>query len=159
MQSESHPHAHNQGPRAAGSKEGLSLYGLFHHLARTPQGKYLLRQYFLRPSLNIDLINERLDAIGVFLRPNNQGAVESITKSLNGVFNVRTSMINLRKGITGGSGKAGGIARSVWTGLQKVVMLLFPVRSLSVCLHYSSLPITLSASRESLMRSRELRGW
>jgi len=120
MQSESHPHAHNQGPKAAGSKEGLSLYGLFHHLARTPQGKYLLRQYFLRPSLNIDLINERLAAVGVFIRPDNQGAVDGLVKNLNKVVNVRTLMISLRKGISGGSGKAGGVAKSVWNGLQRV---------------------------------------
>jgi len=120
MQSEFHPHAHNQGPKAAGSKEGLSLYGLFHHFARTPQGKHLLRQYFLRPSLNIDLINERLASVGVFVRPDNSGPVEGLVKSLKGVVSVRSLMINLRKGVSGGSGRAGGIAKSIWSGLQKV---------------------------------------
>lgn len=46
LQSEVHPQAHNQGPTNtnSGSKEGLSVYGLFQNLARTPQGKHLLRQ-------------------------------------------------------------------------------------------------------------------
>jgi hypothetical protein len=37
LDDESHPNSHNQGPTksASGSKEGLSVYGLFRHLART----------------------------------------------------------------------------------------------------------------------------
>ncbi len=122
MSSESHPHSHNQGPTpsSSGSKEGLSVYGLFRHLARTPQGKYMLRQYFLRPSLSIDLINGRLDTIGVFLRPENASPFESIVKSLSAIINIRKLLINMRRGISGGSGKAGSTAQSVWSGIQKV---------------------------------------
>lgn len=128
MQSESHPHFGNQGPNSShGSKEGLSVYGLFHFLACTPQGKYLLRQYFLRPSLNVDLINERLDAVSVFVRPANTESLKSIRKGLRGILNIRKTMINLRKGVSGGSGKATSVARSVWTGLRNVSLDLWPM--------------------------------
>lgn len=121
MHSQTHPQSHNQGPSATGSKEGLSVYGLFHHLARTPQGKYLLRQYFLRPSLDIEIINDRLDTAAIFLRPENNGMMDSITKSLGQIKNMRTVVIHLRKGISNGMGKGfGGIKSSVWSGLRSV---------------------------------------
>ncbi|KAJ9602597.1 hypothetical protein H2200_012790 [Cladophialophora chaetospira] len=72
IQPESHPNAFNQGPGTSGAKESLSTYGLFHHHAKTPQGRVQLRQAFLRPSLDIDHINSRLDFISVFVRPENQ---------------------------------------------------------------------------------------
>ena len=122
MQSESHPHSHNQGPTksSSGSKEGLSVYGLFHHLARSPQGKYMLRQYFLRPSLSIPLINERLDAIGVFLKAENDTPFRNMVKAMSNIFNVRRLLINLRKGVSGSSGRNGGIANMIWSGVRKV---------------------------------------
>ncbi|KAF2120478.1 muts domain V-domain-containing protein [Lophiotrema nucula] len=122
LESESHPHSHNQGPTKAnsGSKEGLSIYGLFHHLARTPQGKHLLKQYFLRPSLNLDVINERLDTISTFLRPENATTMDNLVGNLKAVGNMRTVMINLRKGVAGGGpGKGIGFSKNVW----KVVRL------------------------------------
>ena len=134
MESESHPHSGNQGPSStSGSKEGLSVYGLFHFLAVTPQGKYLLKQYFLRPSLNADLIEERLDAISLFTRPANTDSLKSIRKSLRGVVNVRKLVINLRKGVSGGAGKATSVARSIWTGLRNVscIRCLLGQRSLT----------------------------
>ena len=122
MQSESHPHSHNQGPitGSSGSKEGLSVYGLFHHMARTPQGKNLLRQYFLRPSLDLDLLKERFDTTTVFLRPDNDPYMEQIIKSLNQIKNMTTVMIHLRKGMSNGIGKAGGIRSGVWSSLRSV---------------------------------------
>ena len=122
LQSESHPHSHNQGPTRAssGSKEGLSIYGLFHHLAHTPQGKHLLRQYFLRPSLNLAVINARLDTIRAFLRLDNVAPLESLIKSLKQVKNLRTVMIHLRKGINIGSGSGGGIKSGAWVTLRAV---------------------------------------
>ncbi|KAF2748154.1 hypothetical protein M011DRAFT_422382 [Sporormia fimetaria CBS 119925] len=119
--SESHPHSHNQGPTKAssGSKEGLSVYGLFHHLAKTPQGKHLLRQYFLRPSLNLDVIDERLNSITVFLRTENADVMNSLVKNLQSVRNMRTIMVNLRKGVSSGPGNSGGFSKSVWVALRQ----------------------------------------
>lgn len=122
MQSESHPHLHNQGPTkgTSGSKEGLSVYGLFHLLAHTPQGKYMLKQYFLRPSLSLDLINERHDAISVFLQIANESGFQALVQNLKRIVNVRKIMINLRKGISSASGKSRGVSRTIWKSLHLV---------------------------------------
>lgn len=122
IQSEAHPHLHNQGPTKAssGSKEGLSVYGLFHFSARTPQGKMLLRQYFLRPSLNVDVINERLDSIAVFLRPDNNVTTDELVKNLVHVKNIRSTLVSLRKGVSGGTTKS-SIKRGVWATLREFI--------------------------------------
>lgn len=127
LQSESSPNTHSQGPTrmSSGSKEGLSVYGLFHHLARTPQGRSLLRQYFIRPSLDLDIIKERLDTIGVFLRPENESALRSVVKSLGQIKNMRTVMVHLRKGICNGLSKGGGIRSGIWSSLRTVRRLKF----------------------------------
>ena len=105
---------------ASGSKEGLSIYGLFQHLARTPQGRYLLRQYFLRPSLDVAVLNERLDTASTFLRPDNNNPMNSIIKSLGQIKNMRTVMIHLRKGVSNGLNKGGGIKSGIWSSLRSV---------------------------------------
>lgn len=119
MQSESNPNSHSQGPTkdVSGSKEGLSVYGLFHRLARTPQGKSILRQYFLKPSLSIDVINERLETASVFLRPDNTIPLQKLIKSLRSVKNMRTVMIHLRKGVDNGSA-AGAMKSGIWSSLR-----------------------------------------
>lgn len=121
--SESHPQSHNQGPSktASGSKEGLSIYGLFSSLARTQQGRYLLRQYFLRPMLDIDIINERLETVGIFTRPDNEEPLNNILKSLVQIKNIRTVMIHLRKGVKRGLNS--GIRNGVWSTLRSVSIL------------------------------------
>ena len=122
LQSESSPNTHSQGPTKAssGSKEGLSVYGLFHHLARTPQGKHLLRTYFLRPSLDLNVINQRFETASVFLRPENKVPMDSIIKSLGQVKNMRTVMVHLRKGISNALSKGGGIKSGIWSSLRSV---------------------------------------
>lgn len=120
LQSDIHPQAHNQGPTNTnpGSKEGLSVYGLFQRLARTTQGKNLLRQYFLRPSLEINVINERLNTTALFLRPDNDGSLRSITNSLEKIKNMKTALTHLRKGISNVKGV--NIRCGVWSSLQSV---------------------------------------
>ena len=122
LQTEVHPQSHQQGPTntPSGSKEGLSVYGLFSPLARTPQGKDLLRKYFLRPSLEKDLIGMRLDTIAVFISPENHEPLQSIVRSLGPIKNMKTVMTHLRKGVSNGPGKGGGIRNSVWSSLRSV---------------------------------------
>ncbi|KAF2761501.1 hypothetical protein EJ05DRAFT_174055 [Pseudovirgaria hyperparasitica] len=121
LQAEFHPHSHNQGPKNSGSKEGLSIYGLFHHLARTPQGKTLLRQQFLRPSLNLEVINERLRTIGVLTRPENATVLDNLVSHLKAIKNMRMVIISLRKGVSGTSNKSSGIGRNVWISIRQFV--------------------------------------
>ena len=122
LQSESHPHSHNQGPTTAtsGSKEGLSVYGLFHHLAKTPQGKVLLRKFFLRPTLDIEVIAERQNTAAIFLRPDNLQYMDEIVKNLKQIKNMKTVMIHLQKGMGNAISKAGGIKSNVWFTLRSV---------------------------------------
>lgn len=121
IDAESHPHSHNKGPNASyGAKEGLSVYGLFHQLARTPQGRFLLRQHFLRPSFNIDVINERLDAVSILVRAENASALDALVQNMTNIGNMRVMMINLRKGVGGSMIGSNGLSRSVWTAVRRV---------------------------------------
>ncbi|TPX24264.1 MutS protein msh5 [Coccidioides immitis] len=116
IQSESHPNAFNQGPgqTSSSSKESLSIYGLFHRFARTSQGKTMLRQIFLRPTIHQSIISERHDFISTFLRVENADAVAKLTKSLKGINNLRPVMIHLQKGISTGNARFRGFKSVVW---------------------------------------------
>lgn len=120
MQSEAHPHQHRQGPTASasGSKEALSVYGLFQHFVGTAQGTQVLQQYFLRPCLNRDILRERHDVIEILTHPENRGAFRELVGSMKGIKNIRKLLINVRQGISGGTGKTGKIAVSTWAGLR-----------------------------------------
>ncbi|KAK4560402.1 hypothetical protein LTR86_005598 [Recurvomyces mirabilis] len=119
---ESHPNAQNQGPPSkgwsSGAKEGFSVYGLFHQQAKTAQGRALLRQYFLRPSLNIAVINERLQTISVLLRPENSACLVKLSECLGKVKNLRIVTVNLRKGINSGLNPNRRISSSVWSTIR-----------------------------------------
>lgn len=117
LQPESHPNTFNQGPGTSGSKESLSLFGLFQNYAHTPQGRACLRRNFLRPSLNVDEIQRRLDFISVFVRPDNQPTCQKLSKSLSKVKNMRTTVTLLHKGIDGGKQKQNTFKSGVWSSL------------------------------------------
>jgi DNA mismatch repair protein MSH5 len=121
LQSEFHPNSHMQGPTKSNSgvKESLSVYGLFRQLAHTPQGKHRLRQVFLRPSLDLNLIQERHNTIVVLLRPDNAEALNIIAHSLKRIKNIRTVLIHLMKGVSAASSKGGAIKQGVWGSLQQ----------------------------------------
>lgn len=108
------------GTKSSSAKEGLSAYGLFQRFAYTPQGKNLLKQCFLRPSTQMEVICERHSFIGVYLRPDNFNALNKIVKSLKHIKNLRYVMINLRKGISTGSGKITGFKTTVWATILAV---------------------------------------
>ncbi|PQE06508.1 dna mismatch repair msh5 protein [Rutstroemia sp. NJR-2017a WRK4] len=121
IQSESHPNSHMQGPNnsSSGSKESLSVFGLFVHLASTPQGKHKLRQMFLRPSVDVAVIGERLKTIGFLLRSENQAALQKIRKSLKKVKDIRTVVVHMQKGVNSKSGKAAAVKSGIWGSIQK----------------------------------------
>jgi DNA mismatch repair protein MSH5 len=128
LQPESHPNAFNQGPGSTGSKESLSIYGLFHHYARTPQGKLRLRRAFHRPSLNLEDINARLDFIGVFVRPDNLIPLQKLSKSMSKIKNIRIVMMHLHKGINGGNQKSDGFRSGVWATLLEFAYNTIDIR-------------------------------
>lgn len=117
LQSEFHPNSHMRGPSSSGAKESLSVYGLFHCLACTPQGKIKLRKIFLRPSIDIDLINDRQQTISFFLRPENTETLTGLTKDLRKIKNMHLPITNLRKGVDT-PGQRASATKSVWAALQ-----------------------------------------
>lgn len=119
IQSENHPNSHMQGPNksTSGAKESLSVYGLFCHLARTPQGKQKLRQIFLRPSTDLNVIRERLSTISVLLRPGNSTLLEKMSRSLKKIKDLRSVMIHLQKGVNDTPGK-NALRRGPWGSIQ-----------------------------------------
>lgn len=101
VQTELHPNSQAWGSDASrgNSKESLSVYGLFHHLACTPQGRSQLRQLFLRPVLDIDVIMERQRVISMLLKPENADTIKQTTATLRKIRNLRTTVMQLQKGI------------------------------------------------------------
>ncbi|KPM44866.1 hypothetical protein AK830_g1688 [Neonectria ditissima] len=101
VQTELHPNSQAWGPdpNKDRTKESLSVYGLFHYLACTPQGRAELRQLFLRPVLDIGVIEERQKTISALLQPDNAESLAQITSLLRKIRNIKTTFVQLRKGI------------------------------------------------------------
>ncbi|KAL3711741.1 hypothetical protein TMatcc_000433 [Talaromyces marneffei ATCC 18224] len=116
MQTESHPNSFNQGPRKTSSraKEDLSLYGLFHQHLLTPQGKSRLRQYFLRPSVDLDVISKRHKILDLLLLPANKSTLQKMCSCLKKVKNMCPVMTTLHKGL---SSAFGGFKGTIWGSL------------------------------------------
>ena len=81
------------------------------------------------------VINERLDTATIFLRPDNHGPLSNITKSLGQVKNMRAVMTNLKKGVSSGPSKGGGIKNGIWSTLRSVRLLSCPTSKGIVSLH------------------------
>ncbi|KAL4872765.1 muts domain V-domain-containing protein [Aspergillus spectabilis] len=94
--------------------KGLSVYRLFQRFACTPQGKKRLQQIFLRSSFQLVVIHERQFSISVYLQPDNYNPMNKMVKALRHIKNLRPVIINLRKGISTGSGKISGFKTTVW---------------------------------------------
>ncbi|KZT73910.1 hypothetical protein DAEQUDRAFT_702916 [Daedalea quercina L-15889] len=69
------------------TKEGLSLFGILNN-TRTTLGRALMREWLLRPSLSLSVINARHDAIACFIQPDNQATAGSMHSHLNGIKNI-----------------------------------------------------------------------
>lgn len=118
--SEQHPNSQMQGPDKSkqGAKEDLSVYGLVKTLACTPQGKARLRQMFLRPSNDLELIRERHRSIAVFLRPDNKAVLDDITTMLRKVKDIKGTIAGLSKGVQQAA-RTQGVKGGTWPTLLK----------------------------------------
>lgn len=125
IQSELHPNSQMRGPgkSASGAKESLSVYGLFHFLACTPQGRQTLRRIFLRPSISMDLITSRQQTISFFARPEHTEAVADITKNLRKIKDMRSVTANLRKGVDS-PGRSASVHNNVWATFQRFALYM-----------------------------------
>ncbi|KAK0861072.1 hypothetical protein LTS02_008063 [Friedmanniomyces endolithicus] len=77
--------------------------------------------YFLRPSLNLAVINERLQTISVLLRPDNTTPLDRLTESLSKTKDMRLATVNLHKGVSAGLNRNRGISTSVWPSIRHFV--------------------------------------
>ncbi|KAF7798450.1 hypothetical protein EIP86_009671 [Pleurotus ostreatoroseus] len=90
--SESHASTHSDK-----TKEGLSLFGILNN-TRTTLGKALMREWLLRPSTSIPVINARHDAVACFMRPENIASSNAMQTHLKGIKNVPKILGTLRTG-------------------------------------------------------------
>ncbi|KAK7681540.1 hypothetical protein QCA50_015272 [Cerrena zonata] len=93
------------------TKEGLSLFGILNS-TKTTRGRLMMREWLLRPSLSLDVIAARHDAVDCFMRPDNVPIADSMHNHLNGMKNV-PKMMNVLK--------AGKAKLSDWQGVVKFV--------------------------------------
>lgn len=115
---ENHPNHVNQGDKSkSGAKEGLSLYGLFHVLTHTVQGRVKLRRMFLRPTTDLELILERQRTITILLRLENSTDVSLIGKLLRKIKNAKPYLLQLKNGTSISSGRV-AIEKGTWASLQ-----------------------------------------
>ncbi|CAH0047883.1 unnamed protein product [Clonostachys solani] len=131
VRSELHPNSQiwGQGPNTNSMKESLSIYGLFHFLACTSQGRKSLRQIFLRPTLDIGTITERQQTIQFLLRQENTDIVRKIPSVLRRVKNVRSIMAHLRKGIDLAAVRQ-SFDKCVWASLRSFTVQALRLREM-----------------------------
>ncbi|KAH8735372.1 muts domain V-domain-containing protein [Ilyonectria robusta] len=138
VQTELHPNSQALGPNLNkdSTKESLSVYGLFHYLACTSQGRTRLRQLFLRPVRDMGLIRERQKTISALLQPDNADCLAQITSLLHKIRNIRTTFTQLRKGIEFPSAGQ-SFDKGVWATIQnftaQILALREAVASLNGC--------------------------
>ena len=132
VQSELHPNCQTWGSDLgySSSKESLSVYGLFHTLACTTQGRNMLRQMFLRPTLNMSIITERQWSISSLLRPENAELVKQAVSTLRKVKNVRVAVAQLRKGVDSPTSST-SFDRGVWATVRGFAAQALRLRELA----------------------------
>ncbi len=120
MHCEMHPNSQrwhtNSG--VAKKQEGLSVYGMFHHLVSTSQGRVHLRKLFMRPSTNVSTITIRHQTISTLLQPKNSEVLTQTVSALRKLPNMTGVISKLSKGIdcaSMGHSSRGGL----WASLEK----------------------------------------
>jgi DNA mismatch repair protein MSH5 len=83
----------------------------------------------LRPSLDLEEINTRLDFISVFVQQENMIPLEKLGKSLAKIKNMRVTTTLLRKGIGGSNQKYGGFKSGVWASLLEFAYHTIDIRN------------------------------
>ncbi|KAK9323444.1 muts domain V-domain-containing protein [Lipomyces orientalis] len=96
FEDESHPNFHTRGSTNR-HKEGLSLFGILNSTV-TPFGHQLLKSWFLRPSLSLQVITERHNAVALFVRQDNIHITAALKSSLKRIKNIPSILNNLNMG-------------------------------------------------------------
>jgi DNA mismatch repair protein MSH5 len=92
-------------------------------MTRSPLGHRLLKQWFLRPSLSIDVINERQESVAILLRAENDHVLAMLAKSLKRVKNIPKILGQLKRG------KGGGQRGGEWNSVLDFVLNALKIRS------------------------------
>lgn len=114
----------------------------------TTLGRSLLRTWLLRPSLSLDVINARHDAVECFILPNNWPVCDQMHSHLKGIKNVPRILGVLK------SGRAGV---SDWQGLVKVCFRR--VSSETLLLIYLAVHVSLCNASWHTVRTTRLECW
>lgn len=132
FQSELSPNSQIWGPKRSApsscEREGLSIYGLFHTLAATQQGKAKLRRMFSSPLRNLAIIRKRQQAIAVLLRPDNAETLTYLHQNLKKICDLRKTICRLQKGSESNSDR-GAMDRSVWWTLARFALHALQLRN------------------------------
>lgn len=105
VQEEMHPNTQIWNRDSGGSepRESLSVYGLFHNLASTSQGRINLRKIFLRPTMDIETVRRRHATISVLVQEQNAETMQQMIQCLRQIPNGRRFIPQLQKGIDNAS--------------------------------------------------------
>ncbi|KKP07083.1 exocyst complex protein EXO70 [Trichoderma harzianum] len=118
---ESHPNSQAWSVDSSAGKENLSIYGLLHPLASTPQGRTHLRHMFLNPTSNLDIIADRQRTISMLLEPNNEEKTRRAV-SIGTLRRFASQSLKLREVAIALSGQnKGSIIRKVGSMIDRVV--------------------------------------
>lgn len=79
------------------TKEGLSLFGILNN-TKTTLGRALMREWFLRPSMSLAIINARHDAVECFTRADNIITATAMHGHIQGTKNVPRIITAMRSG-------------------------------------------------------------
>ncbi|XP_019896234.2 mutS protein homolog 5 isoform X1 [Esox lucius] len=108
FKSELHPSVYKL---QSGEKEGLSLYGILNR-CRCKFGSKLLRQWFLRPTRDLAVLNRRQEVVRFFSCPRNSDTLSTLQGSLRNTRNIPTLLRRMSLSHT---------KVSDWQGLYKMV--------------------------------------
>ncbi|KAJ8004927.1 hypothetical protein DPEC_G00141370 [Dallia pectoralis] len=108
FKSELHPSVYKL---QSGEKEGLSLYGILNR-CRCKFGSKLLRQWFLRPTRDLVVLNRRQEVVRFFSGPRNSDTQNTLQASLRNIRSIPTLLRRMSLSHT---------KVSDWQGLYKMV--------------------------------------
>ncbi|EPE04691.1 dna mismatch repair protein [Ophiostoma piceae UAMH 11346] len=98
-------------------QDTMSIFDLFRSLALTSQGRYKLREIFVRPSTDLTIINARQDAVASLQDPANLATVATIRACLKKIKSVRPLLLQLKRGLLL-PGSFTTIKHSAWSHLH-----------------------------------------
>ncbi|KAH0498691.1 hypothetical protein TgHK011_005931 [Trichoderma gracile] len=136
---ESHPNsqAWSIDSSSSSEKENLSIYGLLHPLASTPQGRAHLRHVFLQPTSDLDIIMDRQRTISLLLHPNNEEKSRRVGSVLRKMGNIEHTIAHLHKGINSPSSHR-SFNISVWGTLKRFASQSLKLREMVMAFSHAN---------------------